>query len=139
LPDLELRSRLQAVAADCSDLKISAELLKQDKQKADSIEINNPYTGLGWIYTVEGSTMGAAILLKQVKKNLELSETFGARHMAPHNEGRVIHWREFKELLDNLSLTELQKQQAVQGAIAAFEYTINSVDECMSEAVLVKC
>ncbi|MCU4675294.1 biliverdin-producing heme oxygenase [Catenovulum sp. 2E275] len=135
LPGLVFRSRLKAVIADCHDLKIDTDLQQQDLQQATTINITNPYYGLGWLYTVEGSTMGAAMLLKQVKKCLQLSETFGARHMAAHDDGRVIHWREFKTLLDKLDLTELQQQQALDGAVAAFDYTINSVEVCMPEVV----
>lgn len=133
LPDLKLRSRLLAVLNDCQDLTLSTELQQQDKQSAATIVITDPYAGLGWIYTVEGSTLGAAMLLKHVKHALELSEAFGAQHMASHADGRATHWREFKAILDALELTDVQKEQALQGAIQAFQYANDSVEECMAE------
>ncbi|KGK41168.1 heme oxygenase [Nitrincola sp. A-D6] len=126
------RSRLNAVLQDCKDLNISTDLLQIDHKKGQEVSINGVYAGLGWLYTIEGSNLGAAILLKHVKNSLGFSETFGARHMTAHADGRAAHWREFRALLDNLMLTDPQKKQALDAAKQAFHFVTKSVDQIMS-------
>lgn len=76
---------------------------------------------LGWLYCVEGSNVGAAILYKEAGK-IQLDETHGATHLAGHPDGRMRHWRAFKDKLDALSLTKEEQAEALQGAQDAFSY-----------------
>lgn len=76
-------------------------------------------TALGWLYVAEGSNMGAALLRKETAK-LGLSDTHGARHLAPAAEGPAAHWRAFTAALDALDLTGAEEARAVAGANAAF-------------------
>ncbi|MFX6949703.1 biliverdin-producing heme oxygenase, partial [Acinetobacter baumannii] len=66
---------------------------------------------LGWLYVSEGSTLGAAFLLKEVKDKLGLSESFGARNLAAYPEGRAVVWRRFVSFLDAPGLSA-QEQDA---------------------------
>ncbi len=75
----------------------------------------------GWLYCAEGSNVGAAILYKHAGK-IELTDEHGAVHLAAHPDGRMRHWRDFKGKLDNLNLTEEEKQEALEGADDAFAY-----------------
>lgn len=131
IPEVAQRSRLNAVLQDCKDLAVPIELQQQDKQIGQLFKITDPYAGLGWLYTIEGSTLGAAMLLKHVKNSLGLSETFGASHMAAHSDGRATHWREFKAILDSLMLNDLQRKQALDAAKQAFYFVTESVDQVM--------
>lgn len=131
MPEIEQRSRLYAVLQDCVDLAIPVELQQHDQQVGKLFKIADPYAGLGWLYTIEGSTLGAAMLLKHVKNSLGLSETYGARHMAAHSDGRATHWREFKAILDSLTLNDLQRKQALDAAKQAFYFVTETVDEIM--------
>lgn len=131
IPEIEQRSRLNAVLQDCADLAIPIELQQHDQQLGQLFKITDPYAGLGWLYTIEGSTLGAAMLLKHVKNSLGLSETYGARHMAAHSDGRATHWREFKAILDSLTLNDLQRKQALDAAKQAFYFVTETVDEIM--------
>ncbi|WP_430009593.1 biliverdin-producing heme oxygenase [Methylophaga lonarensis] len=131
IPDLKQRSRLNAVLQDCVDLNIATELQQHDQQLGQQFTITDSYAGLGWLYTIEGSTLGAAMLLKHVKNSLNLSETFGASHMAAHSDGRATHWREFKAILDNLDLNDLQRKQALDAAKQAFYFVTEAVEDLM--------
>lgn|GEM_PF-5496505 len=51
-----------------------------------------------------------------------LSDTFGARHLAPAQEGPAAHWRAFVEVLDALPLSPEEESQAIAGARAAFAH-----------------
>lgn len=133
LPGLGERDRLAAVLHDCKDLDINTNDQVEDGLAAAQVDIKDAYTALGWIYTVEGSNLGAAFLLKIARAQLELSETFGARHLAGHDDGRGLHWRRFREDLDAISLTEEQRNLAQEGALAAFTFVRDNVETLMAE------
>lgn len=132
LPELEQRNRMSAVLQDCEDLGVSQGKIANDMQAADQVKIIDPYTALGWVYTVEGSNLGAAFLLKMAVAQLDLSENFGARHLAGHDDGRGVHWKRFREKIDELPLTEKQRELAAQGALSAFTFARENVEELMA-------
>lgn len=134
-PDLEQRDRLAAVLADCRDFDIEPEALSEDADAARQAAVNDPYTALGWLYTVEGSNLGAAFLLKHARTQLGLSESFGARHLAGHEEGRGAFWKRFKERLDQIDLTDHQREAATAGALAAFSFARQGVEEILAPTV----
>jgi heme oxygenase (biliverdin-IX-beta and delta-forming) len=122
LPGLPQRSRLASARLDLGDLgrEISA---------VEAVPIT-PREGLGWLYVSEGSTLGAAFLLKAVEE-IGLGESFGGRHLAPAPEGRGRHWREFKDRLNAVPLTAEEEAEVVSGALAAFRYVQALVAEVL--------
>ncbi|WP_163143915.1 biliverdin-producing heme oxygenase [Arhodomonas sp. KWT] len=131
LPGLAALDRLEAVKADCIDLGIPEDALERDRRAAAAVTIPGRPEALGWIYTHEGSRMGAAVLLREARQGLALSETYGARHMTAHTDGRAPHWRDFKTTLDAIALTPLEADRAVTGARAAFVFVQEAVDRLM--------
>lgn len=118
LPDLAGRRRLSAIEGDLTDLDGQSDL----GAATPAFQPAAPHdlaTALGWLYVAEGSNMGAAFLLKAAKK-IELSETFGARHLAGAPEGRGLHWRTFTAALDTIALSPDEEDKVVAGATAAF-------------------
>lgn len=137
LPGLWERSRLDAVVADCEDLGVDPALLEHDKTAA-TVRVEDNAEALGWLYTCEGSTLGAAILLKVARDRLGLSEHFGARHLAGHPAGRAPHWRHFKAALDDIALCDGERERALAGAREAFSFVRGAVEELMrDEQVMV--
>ena len=119
IPDLHTRSRLALVEADARDLD-----LKMPPVRVCAFPPGTPIdtaTALGWLYVAEGSNMGAALLRKAAVK-LGLSDTFGARHLAPPPEGPAAHWRTFVTALDAAPLDPAQDDRAAAGARAAFAH-----------------
>ncbi|TVP52146.1 MAG: biliverdin-producing heme oxygenase [Halomonas sp.] len=119
LERLEQRCRFNAVKLDAKDLSINQEEL--NVSLASPPPIDSLAAALGWLYVNEGSNLGAAFLLKSAAQ-LGLSANFGARHLAPSDSGRGLHWRYFTAQLDALSLSDEQKDQALQGARDAFKF-----------------
>ncbi|WDY56100.1 biliverdin-producing heme oxygenase [Pseudomonas sp. PSKL.D1] len=113
LPGLAQLSRFDAVETDLRDLGMPLPAAPQPV-------IATPAQALGWLYCSEGSNLGAAFLFKQTQR-LGLDGDAGARHLAPHPDGRALHWREFVAKLDGLTLTAEEEAEAVAGAIAAFD------------------
>lgn len=75
---------------------------------------------LGWLYVSEGSTLGAAFLLKEVGEKLGLDGSFGARNLAAYPDGRARVWKRFVEAMDAPKLTGVH-DRVVTGALAAYE------------------
>lgn len=117
LPDLADRRRLALIERDLADLGLAPLAAKQPPACSRNTDIP---TALGWLYVAEGSNLGAAFLLKEAAK-LELSESFGARHLAPAQQGRGLAWRTFTGALDAIALSPDQEAAVDAAAIAAFE------------------
>lgn len=126
------RCRLDRIEADCRDMGVAQELLDRDQVIGQAITVADPYTAVGWLYTNEGSNLGAAFLFKRAEKMLGLSAAFGARHLAAHPEGRGLYWKRFKAQLDMLSFDEEQQGLAIAGAHDAFSFVRESVEQIMA-------
>lgn len=117
LPDLKGRRRLAYIEQDLADLELEVPAGAEPRFTEDTT-FDLP-EAMGWLYVVEGSNMGAAFLLKDAAK-LGLNEDFGARHLAGAPEGRGLHWRTFRESLDEIELTQEEENRAVAAAENAF-------------------
>lgn len=116
LPDLDDRRRRALIAQDLADLNQPIPLLPTNSEATTSL---NFAEALGWLYVVEGSKLGAAILLRLAEK-IGLGGELGARHLAAHPDGRARHWRAFTSLLDSATLSSQQEDQLIASAKAGF-------------------
>ena len=112
LPDLAERSRLEALEQDFADLGMTP----PEAELGPALGLAE---ALGWLYVVEGSNMGAAILAKEAAK-LGFTAEHGARHLAGHPEGRALHWRRFTAALNEVELTAEEEERIEAAATAAF-------------------
>ena len=115
MQDLATLSRADMVSKDMQVLNVEPAQLDIARPTPEGAK------RIGWLYCAEGSNVGAAILYKEAGK-IDLSDEKGALHLAAHTDGRMRHWRAFKDQLDGLTLSEQEKQQAFQGADEAFAY-----------------
>lgn len=90
-------------------------------------------SALGWLYTVEGSALGSAVLLKYAAA-LGLGAGHGARHLAPSPAGVAEQWRITRAHLDAEPLTQQQRQQACNAAQQAFAFVRRCAAEVFSNA-----
>jgi heme oxygenase len=127
LPDLADRRRLALIERDLADLGLAPPVAEQPPACNGHTDIP---TALGWLYVAEGSNLGAAFLLKEAAK-LELSESFGARHLAPAPQGRGLAWRTFTAALDAVALSPDEEAAVDAGAIAAFTRVQSFVEAYM--------
>ncbi|MFJ6325126.1 MULTISPECIES: biliverdin-producing heme oxygenase [unclassified Rhizobium] len=74
-------------------------------------------TVIGTLYVLEGSGLGAAILLKRAIK-LGMSATFGARHLA-QQAANLSSWREMLHLIETTPIDD--EDRCERAAIAAFD------------------
>lgn len=123
LPELAGRRRLPLIEQDLADLGL-------DATDAGASSYPDPIAGLGWLYVAEGSNLGAAFLFKAAL-GLGLSDTFGARHLAPSPVGRGAHWRAFTAAVDSITLSEAEEARAAAGAQAAFRAVHGYVEDLL--------
>lgn len=115
VPDLPQRCRAEQARADLIDLQVSV-----PEPVAGAVQDPSVAEALGWLFVSEGSKLGAAFLIKRAVA-LDLSDSFGARHLGEPAGGRAYGWKRFVRILDELPLNPNQEQQIDKGAIAAFE------------------
>jgi heme oxygenase len=127
LPGLAARRRLPLIEQDLADLGLAPPSAAAAPRLTASSDLP---AALGWLYVSEGSNLGAAFLLKEAAA-LGLSETFGARHLAPAPEGRGAAWRDFTAALDAVDLSAADEAHAIAGATAAFAHVMKLVDAFM--------
>lgn len=116
IPDLASLGRYDQVRADLAALGGVLDDVMTTAPAAEGLPIPEAF---GWLYVVEGSNLGAAILYKAALK-MGLSETHGASHLAAAPEGRAAHWRHFKEALNAVNLSPEEETCVIVGAEAAF-------------------
>lgn len=114
VPDLSERGRATDSQADLADLQAPVPTEPIVTQGVAAPE------ALGWLYVSEGSTLGAAFLLKEVGEKLGLDGNFGARNLAAYPDGRARVWKRFVEALDAPRLTGMH-DRVITGALAAYD------------------
>lgn len=115
LPDLAERERSDAIAADLRDIGLAPPPVP-DAPRVEAVDMS---TALGWLYVAEGSSLGAAFLLKAAQK-IGLDADYGARHLAGHPDGRAAHWRRFTARIDAIDMTDAQEERMFAAARDAF-------------------
>lgn len=114
--DLETLARYEDVIKDLQDLNAQEKIVGLAIPKPEGAH------ALGWLYCAEGSNVGAAFLFKDAQNKLGFTAEHGASHLAPHADGRGKHWREFVGYLNQVPLTDLDKEEALAGALTAFAF-----------------
>ena len=129
LPDLETRNRFPWVEADMRDLGVAAPMAHRG-----NVIPFNPSVAVGWLYVAEGSKLGANILSKMAM-SLGLTESFGARHLAPAPEGRGLSWKTFKAAIDSADLDRAICVSAAEEAFARFSSCLDQMSALNSEEI----
>ncbi|WP_418609440.1 biliverdin-producing heme oxygenase [Gluconobacter cerinus] len=129
LPDLETRNRFPWVEADMRDLGLAAPMAHRG-----NVIPFNPSVAVGWLYVAEGSKLGANILSKMAM-SLGLTESFGARHLAPAPEGRGLSWKTFKAAIDSADLDRAICVSAAEEAFTRFSSCLDQMAALNSEEI----
>lgn len=116
IPDLASLARYDLVLQDLQDLNSKPAELSLTLPQPKGAE------ALGWLYCAEGSNVGAAFLFKDAQVNLGYDGNHGARHLAPHADGRGKHWRDFVAQFNMLPVSREEQETALKGALEAFAF-----------------
>lgn len=120
-PDLAGRARLAQIEADLRTLGITPP--RPSGCAPATTEASLP-RALGWLYVTEGSTLGAAVILKLIAP-LGLDAHFGASHLAPAEDGVALPWRRLTAALNAIRLQPEEDAEVLAGAQEAF-FVVNA-------------
>ena len=126
--DLGSRCRLNYLELDLTDFNQPVSSINNDEVNALSLP-----AAIGWLYVIEGSKLGAAILAREVGK-LNLTGEFGARFLAGPGSGGGSAWREFMQSVELLDFSESEEKTKLDGAKDAFLYAHHCVDNVLANA-----
>jgi heme oxygenase len=118
LPDWNYRRRRFDLADDLFALGVAL-----PPSRARQIA-NDTATILGWGYVLEGSRLGASVILRKVEVSA-LAEIRAATHFLRHGLGKN-YWNSFKIALARIDADEAAIAVACEGARAAFECFLGS-------------
>ncbi len=102
----------------------SAEATDIALKMAEQIRLSSvqvPITLLGYLYVLEGSTQGAAVLRPEVARTFGLTGTGGLNYLTNYGSSAKEHWEQFGRRM-NLAVTlPVEQRQVVQAAREAFQ------------------
>ena len=103
-----------------ADLKeaVEAALKTADALRLRAIEA--PLALLGWIYVLEGSTIGATVVRPLVARALLLSDNEGLAYLHSYGAAVHAHWTAYKERMNALRLGAEERGQIAEAAVDLF-------------------
>lgn len=78
--------------------------------------------GFGCLYVVEGSTLGGQLILRHLRRTLDLGPGNGASFFASYGPEVGSMWRAFGDAARSHCTTEARIREAVDSAITTFEF-----------------
>lgn len=117
IENLAARRRLNMLEQDFQDLEYPVPASAFTSLISNETDLA---TALGWLYVVEGSKVGAAMLGKQAQARLLLTKKYGARYLSGPGAGRGSDWRHLVQLIDSIELNDTQERALINGARQAF-------------------
>ena len=82
--------------------------------------LEQPLELLGWLYVLEGSTLGGQMLRGQYARAFRLPGEEGLAYLGSYGRAVPAHWAEFQQRMNGLSLTPEETAQILQAASGAF-------------------
>jgi len=76
---------------------------------------------LGYMYVIEGSTLGGRVILKHVSKYINVSENAGASFFNGYGADTGVYWKDFLQILTDAATGEAEAAAIIEGAKQAFQ------------------
>lgn len=120
IKDIEERRKLSGIQADLDALANFVPASGYTAFKPLSSPIDEA-TALGYLYVIEGSTLGGRVILKQLENNSALQTTQAVQFFSGYgaNTGRM--WKSFLEALSAYAVHSNQQSSIIEGANHAFQ------------------
>ncbi len=117
--EFERRKKTELLAADLIHLGVSPEGLALLPRLSFAVP-ERPEQLLGWLYVLEGSTLGGQILARHFGTRFPLSAECGLRFFTAYGEETATMWRQFLEVLAIYSQTDAAARLMVDAAVSMF-------------------
>lgn len=119
--DIQGRFKSRKLELDLRSLGMSRESMMLIPLCCDLPNLTTCVRALGCLYVLEGSTLGAQIILRHLEAQLNLSKDFGVSFFAGYGLQTGGMWRSFVECIDAVAMTDADSDAATEGARETFE------------------
>jgi heme oxygenase len=79
-----------------------------------------PVALIGVLYVNEGATNGNKVVAKRLRDGLGLEKDFALDYLDPHGPDQRKNWMGFKSMLDELTMTDTEREACLDAAKATF-------------------
>lgn len=117
IPDIESRRKLHTIDRDLNNLQWSVRDLHSDFNP--SLSSVSPSALLGFMYVVEGSSLGGLVILKQLQQQ-EFIAPDTTNFLTVYGEQTGVYWRKFSTALSVYTVKNRIESDVIQGAQDAF-------------------
>ena len=83
--------------------------------------VQDPLTLLGYVYVLEGSTQGAAVLRPRVAETFQLNGSEGLSYLLNYGDQAADHWAQFSRRMNGAVTDPAAQRRVVEAACEAFE------------------
>ena len=90
-------------------------------QQFDAVAADQPDTLLGYHYVLEGSNNGNAFIARAIRKAYDFSGADGTRYLDPYGDQQRTLWKQYKEALAGLTLSQPEADAIVDAAGEMFQ------------------
>ena len=91
--------------------------------------VDDPVALVGVLYVNEGATNGNKVVAKRVRDGIGLDKDFALGYLDPHGAEQRKRWMAFKAGLDELDMTEPERQSCLDAARATFRLFMEMSEE----------
>ncbi len=105
-----------------ADLKEAVEVALQTSNALRQQSIETPLAILGWLYVLEGSTLGASVLQPLVARAFLLGGDDGMAYLRNYGAAARSRWAEYSQRMNTLALESGQRAQITQAANELFAH-----------------
>ncbi|SFE22214.1 Heme oxygenase [Paenibacillus algorifonticola] len=119
---LQSRAKSPLLERDLIALGLSEEQVQQLPECKQLPELAAAASVLGYMYVIEGSTMGGQIITRQVRKFLPFTDhaSEGTAYFNAYGTETRAKWAEFSQFVSESALTEEEANQVVETAKQTF-------------------
>jgi heme oxygenase len=103
-----------------ADLREAVEAALATAEQLRLRSLQQPLSLLGWLYVLEGSTLGAVVLRPLFARAFLLKGADGLSYLHSYGPGVFSRWAQYQQRMNALSLGAEEREQLVASAGAAF-------------------
>ncbi|SCY21012.1 biliverdin-producing heme oxygenase [Microvirga guangxiensis] len=124
----ERRRKTRLLAKDLSALGLSDDEIIRLPQCAPLMPMPSPAAMLGSMYVVEGSTLGGAVIAREVERNLGLGPETGCAYFKSYGRDIAVMWKQF-----GTKLLEASSPEADDVIVEAAQKTFDVMHDWLCE------
>jgi heme oxygenase len=103
-----------------ADLREAAEESLRAVEQLRLLALQQPVALLGWLYVLEGSTLGAQVLRPQLVRAFLLPDADGLAYFSSYGPAVHAHWAGFQQRMNDLRLTPAEAAHVAAAATECF-------------------